>query len=97
LHGNKGQTDYSPNGWISYWEPIDDSEIGTGAFVGKDILLGHLKVENAKTDWNHIWLFASPKGNKVTYYVGFGWKKSGQFSSKEEWTDYLDKVIKCMS
>jgi hypothetical protein len=96
LHGNKGQTDYSPDGWISYWEPIGDSEIGTGAFVGKDVLLGHLKVANAKPDWKHIWLLAAPKNNKVTYYVGFGWKKSGQFSSKKEWTEYLDKAVKRM-
>ncbi len=89
LHGNKGHADCSSDGWISYWEPIDDSEIGLGAFLHKVDLLGCTKAENAGRDMDHIWMFASPKGNKVTYYAGFGWKKSGQFPSGDAWIEYI--------
>jgi hypothetical protein len=94
LHQNKGQTASSPEGWIAYREPIDDSEICMGAFVNKNDLLGHIKTETAKPDWNHFWLLASLKDNKATYYAGFTWKKSGQFQSAEEWEKYLEHCVK---
>jgi hypothetical protein len=25
----------------------------------------------------------------VTYYTGFGWKKQGEFTTKETWENYL--------
>ena len=92
LHDNKGVTDSSPDGWITYWQPIDDSEIGMAAFVSKKDMLGSLKIENEGEALDHIWLFVNPKNNKATYYTGFGWKKSGQFASAEEWKKYIKTV-----
>lgn len=97
LHGNKGQTDRSSDGWITYWEPIDDSEIGMAAFVRKKDLLGSVKIENRGEALNHIWLFAKPVKNRITYYAGFGWKKSGPFASAEEWKKYISNTVKKIS
>lgn len=93
LHDNHGQTNYSNEGWVSYWEPIDDSEMGMAAWIDRKDMLGYQKVEGGDLDNNHIWLLAAPKNNKCTYYAGFGWKKSGQFDSEESWKDYITTQI----
>ena len=91
LHENKGRSDCSADGWISYWEPIDDSEIGMGAWVNREAMSGCLKIENAGEKLNHVWLFAAPQNKIFTYYSGFGWKKAGQFDSEESWKEYINK------
>lgn len=93
LHDNLGKTNSSSSGWISYWEPIQDSEIGMGAWVDQDAMLASQKIENTGKDLNHIWLYAALKDNKCTYYSGFGWKKSGQFASQESWEKYIQEQI----
>ena len=94
LHGNKGVTNSSPDGWITYWEPIDDSEIGMAAFTRKKDMLGSLKIENKGEALDHMWLYVKPKNNKATYYTGFGWKKSGHFTSAAAWDEYIEKATK---
>lgn len=89
LHDNLGKTDCSTEGWISYWEHMGDSEIGMGAWVNKGCMSGCKKIENAGKDMNHIWLFASLKENRCTYFSGFEWKKSGQFNSEKTWERYI--------
>lgn len=93
LHDNLGKTDYSPDGWISYWEPIGDSELGMGAWVKREDMLGQKKVENAGADRNHIWLFSALRNNRSTYYAGFGWKKAGEFNSEASWKEYIKEQI----
>lgn len=93
LHDNLGKTDCSIEGWISYWEPTGDSEIGMGAWVNQDSMLDSKKVDNAGRDMNHIWLFASLKENRCTYYSGFGWKKDGLFTSEKAWKEYIEKQV----
>ena len=63
LHENKGMTSCSNDGWIIYWEPIDDSEMGMGVWVNGHTMLGCEKTENAGKDLNHIWLYAALKNN----------------------------------
>ena len=97
LHDNKGVTNSSPDGWVTYWEPIDDSEIGMAAFTHKKYRLGSLKIENKGEALDHIWLFVKPINNKATYYAGFGWKKSGHFTSAKAWDTYIEKITKNVS
>lgn len=89
LHDNQGTTNSSKEGWITYWEPIDDSEIGMAAWVVKDRMLGSEKFVNAGKDQDHIWLYAALKDNKCTYYSGFGWKKAGVFTDRQAWDAYV--------
>ena len=93
LHDNNGNTDHSSSGWVSYWEPIEDSEIGMGAWVSGEAALGYKKIESSGKDMNHIWIFAALKDNKCTYYSGFGWKKAGQYNSEESWKEYIKEQI----
>lgn len=93
LHDNQGATNVSEeHSWISYWEPHEDSELGSGIVVPNSNMVGHEKYESDEKDLSN--LFAHVQLNdegKAVYYVGFGWKKSGQFESQAEWEEYLSE------
>ncbi len=91
LHENEGTTGANEEkGWVSYWEPHVDSEIGMGIVVPDGTMIGHEKYETEETDRSN--LYAHIKVNnegKAVYYAGFGWKKSAQFMNLTEWENYL--------
>ncbi len=93
LHENEGTIGVGEEeGWISYWEPHFDSEIGTGIVVPNGNMLGHEKYETEETDRSN--LYAHIKLNedgKAVYYAGFGWKKSAHFMNRTEWENYLEE------
>ncbi|MGC1516264.1 MAG: DUF4861 domain-containing protein [Maribacter sp.] len=90
LHDKQGETSVDQEqGWISYWEPHFDSEIGTGIVVPNNAMIGQDKYETSRKDESN--LFAHIKSDKgtVIYYAGFAWKKADQFTSKSAWETYL--------
>ncbi|MCL6266284.1 DUF4861 family protein [Flagellimonas myxillae] len=90
LHENDGAVSVNKKeGWLSYWQPHADSELGMGIVVSPDIFSGHEKYVRDHADLNNVFAHLDVKDGKVIYYAGFGWKKSGQFSSQEEWEHYL--------
>jgi hypothetical protein len=90
LHNNDGKTEGSLNeGWIDYWQPIDDSELGTGIVFPKNTANSFEKYVVAKKDLCNLYVNLKVKENKVIYYTGFGWKKQGEFTTKEAWEKYL--------
>ena len=78
------------NGWFSYWEPIDSSEMGVGIVCNPDILLGYQKIITETPDFSHILVQLKVVNGMVDYYTGFGWKKSGQYTNNKEWDSYLE-------
>ena len=90
LHDKKGTTGNNvKEGWLSHWEPIDDSEIGTGLIVPNNNLKS---VENYVTndkDLSNLYANIAVKNKKAVYYAGFGWKKGSPFQNKTEWETYL--------
>ena len=98
LHEKKGEIGiHAENGWLSYWEPHEDSELGLGIVVPENTMVGYEHyLTNRKDESNlfaHIDLNAE---SKAVYYAGFGWKKSEQFMSKKDWEAYLDKFSECL-
>ncbi|MEN8825394.1 MAG: DUF4861 family protein [Wenyingzhuangia sp.] len=92
LHEKDGETGVNQEkGWISYWEPHADSELGTGIVVHNDAMVGYENYQTDKKDESNMYVHLEIKNEKVVYYTGFGWKKSGQFTSKIEWENYLDQ------
>lgn len=91
LHNKEGKIGVDEtNGWISYWEPHFDSELGTGIIVPENGLVGYEHYVTDRKDESNLFAHIETKGNKAVYYAGFGWKKSGQFVSKSEWDTYLN-------
>jgi len=97
LHEKEGVRDVNEEkGWISYWEPLQDSEMGTGIVVPVDKIVGHDDFITERKDESNLFVHIKTEKNKVVYYTGFGWKKSGQFSNKAEWQAYLSRFSDCL-
>lgn len=92
LHENDGviktQVD---KGWISYWEPHGDSELGTAVLTSKNTMVD---VENYKNDniseLSNLYAHLKINNNKVIYYTGFAWKESGHIETQAAWETYLN-------
>jgi hypothetical protein len=90
LHNNDGKTESNLKvGWIDYWQPIDDSELGTGIVFPKNTMISSEKYLNPNKELCNLYAALNVVNNKVTYYTGFGWKKQGEFTTKEAWENYL--------
>ncbi|WP_187261631.1 DUF4861 domain-containing protein [Pontibacter beigongshangensis] len=95
LHDKKGEVKASrEQGWFRYWEPIDGSWLGTGLVVAPQRVQSFKDHRAEARDQSHLLVVASPKDNLLVYYAGFGWDKSGQFESVEEWDLYLADFAK---
>ena len=97
LHKNDGEITTNPaEGWMSYWEPFDDSELGQGVVLkDKKDLVAFDHYVTKKKDESNIYV-ESNVSNDIEYYAGFGWKKSGYFKTKEDWNNYLSQFSKCL-
>ena len=90
LHEKKGTIGTNlKSGWLSYWEPIDDSEIGLGLVAPKNTLASFDYHVTDEKDLSNLYGNISLKNNKAVYYTGFGWKKGSPFQNKQEWETYL--------
>lgn len=98
LHDKKGIVGSNfKEGWLSHWETIDDSEIGTGIVVPNKRLTGIENYLTSKPDLSNHYAAIKVVENKIVYYAGFGWKKQGTFSSKEAWESYLSLFAQKMN
>lgn len=97
LHKKDGEvTTNTSEGWMSYWEPFDDSELGQGAVLkNKEDLIDFDKYMTDEKDQSNLYVQSKVSGT-IEYYAGFGWKKSGLFQTKEEWNNYLSLFSKCL-
>ncbi len=90
LHDNKGTIGTNlKEGWLSHWEPIDDSEIGMGLVAPKNTLTSFDNHVTADKDLSNLYGNLKVKNKKAVYFVGFGWKKGSPFQTKEQWEKYL--------
>lgn len=97
LHENDGVTSMDTTlGWFSYWEPHENSELGTAIVISPEYYKGFTKVESEIKDASQLLVHLKVIDGQVKYNTGFGWKKSGQFNSQAEWEAYLKNVTKAL-
>jgi hypothetical protein len=95
LHDKKGTIGTNlKEGWLSHWEPIDDSEIGTGLVAPKGTLISFDNHVTDEKDLSNLYGNLKVKNNKAVYYVGFGWKKGSPYQNKKDWEAYLSSFAK---
>lgn len=95
LHDKKGTIDTNiKEGWLSHWETIDDSEIGTGIVAPKNTLTSFDNYLTDDKDLSNLYGNIKVKDNKAIYFVGFGWGKGSPFQTKTEWETYLSSFAK---
>lgn len=88
LHKKDGITSENKN-WISYWEPMGDSELGQGLVTTDTYFIDSNKYLTDSKDESNLYANLKVVDGKVIYYAGFGWKKSKQFKTQQEWESYL--------
>ncbi|GAB3586544.1 DUF4861 domain-containing protein [Hymenobacter daeguensis] len=88
--GVRGEVKGEPKqGWFRYWEPMDDAFLGTGVVLAPQAVQGWQDHRTKAKEQSHLLVMATPKENKLVYYAGFGWTKSGQFKTAADWDKYL--------
>ena len=93
LHKNDGEISKNKEkGWMSYWENLDDSEIGTTVLVqSPNDIIGFETYISKTDDTKNQYLEIKLTDNKILYYAGFGWKKAKDIQNNEQWTKYLNE------
>jgi hypothetical protein len=90
LHDKKGKIGTNlKEGWLNYWETLDDSEIGTAIIAPKKSIVGFDNYITSKADLSNLFGEIKVLDNTVTYYAGFGWKKGSPFQTQKDWESYL--------
>ncbi len=93
LHDKSGVVKLdSVNGWMSYWEKIDDAFLGTGIVMNPKYVERMIDHRTATKDQSQLQMVALPVKNKLEYYAGYGWQKAGLFTTENDWNVYLQKV-----
>jgi hypothetical protein len=74
------------SGYLSFWEPAtaENGELGA-AIVMKAGRMKKIK----KIDEHHAVIAEVEAGEKMVYYTGAGWSKSGDFENQQQWHDYV--------
>jgi hypothetical protein len=91
LHKEKGNVNLNKSkGFFRHWEPIDDSFVGEGIIIEKSVFKEALNHHSSIPDQSQILILTEPKKNKLIYYVGFTWSKSGKIQSIEDWDKKLE-------
>lgn len=89
LHEKKGKVSTDPReGTFSYWEAIDDSELGTAVVINPSYIISHSDYRTKKKDLSQLYIIAKPQSG-LSYYAGYAWTKAGAITTPEEWMNYL--------
>ena len=91
LHQNKGDVKINRrSGWFSHWESIDDSFVGEGIVIDRKFVKEAFAKVSKVADQSNLLVVTKAK-DKITYYAGFAWQKSGQIKSVTDWDMLLEK------
>ena len=91
LHEKDGKVSGNKEkGWVSYWQPHADSELGTAIIASKDYFVDFETYNSDIKDLSNAFAHLNVTNNQVVYYAGFGWKKSKQFNTKQDWENHLN-------
>ena len=71
-------------GWFSQWEAQKTNGSLGEAVIVPDALQGF-----AEDATNELAVAKAASGKPLRYYVGAGWSKAGEFTSKEQWNAYV--------
>ncbi|MFD2727596.1 DUF4861 family protein [Hyunsoonleella rubra] len=92
LHEKDGEpTENQTSGWVSYWQPHGDSELGTAIVVPNDNMVSSVLFDTPLKDQSNLFAEIKVENGVAMYYAGFGWKESKDFTSKSKWENYLDE------
>ncbi|WP_298153771.1 DUF4861 family protein [Flavobacterium sp.] len=93
LHQNTGQAKADrEKGLFRYWETIDGVPIGTGLIVEPKLVADALTHTDPDPDQSHLLVVTKPR-DRLSYYAGFAWQKSGQANTAADWDGLMEKQL----
>lgn len=91
LHKNEGEAKLNDkNGYYLHWEKIDDAFVGEGIVVDPKIVEKSIAFKSYIPDQSNLLVVTKPQ-QKLIYYAGFAWQKSGQINTQKDWENILQK------
>lgn len=97
LHDNKGEVKINKKeGWFRHAEKIDGIFLGEGIVINPKLLSDAFSNVSKEKDQSNLVIIGKPKNNKLTYYAGFAWQKSGQIADEADWDTLLQKQAKML-
>jgi hypothetical protein len=91
LHKNEGEIKLNDkSGYYLHWEKIDDAFVGEGVVVDPEIVEKSVAFTSGIPNQSNLLVVTKPQ-NKLTYYAGFAWQKSGQIQTQKDWEALLQK------
>ncbi|MDP4208672.1 MAG: DUF4861 domain-containing protein [Bacteroidota bacterium] len=94
LHEKNGEVKTNAaEGWVRYYEPMDSSKLATAIVISPSQLIDMKDYRVEQKEQSHLFVFAKPQ-EKVVFYAGFEWEKSGQFKTVKDWDAYLSAFSK---
>jgi len=95
LHDQRGEVKGNrQEGWFRYWEPMDDSWLGSAIVMDPAVISDFKDYRTTEKDQSHLFVFGKPVDNKITFYAGYAWQKSGHYKTAAEWENYLSTFTK---
>jgi len=77
-------------GWMSVWEPMDDSELGTGVVIDPKRIVDFQLIETGKKLEDHALIITKTDAKgQLEYHAGYGWAKAGEIKTSTDWNSYL--------
>ncbi|MBU3666580.1 MAG: DUF4861 domain-containing protein [Chthoniobacterales bacterium] len=97
-HDGKAAPALSPeNRWVSCWEKIGDSGLGTGVVLAPGFPIETKELAVTEKDKSHaLILTATDSQGLVTCYPGYGWEKAGVITTPEAWAGELTAFSKSL-
>lgn len=77
------------DGWLYYWQPHGDSELGTAILALPETFVGFEHYDVDAPDLSNAYAHLKVNNNQTTFYAGFAWKEAGQFPTEATWRQYL--------
>lgn len=98
LHENKGEAKINKKeGWFRHGETIDGLFLGEGIVMNPKLVSEAFANVSKTKDQSNLLVVTHPKENKLSYYAGFAWQKSGQVSNQVDWDTLLQKQAKMLA
>ena len=97
LHEKMGEVKINAEeGWFRYLEPHDGSELSTAIVVDPSIIQEYIDHRVEEKDLSNL-LVVCNSSPEVSYYAGFAWKKSNQFTLPDGFDNYLSEFAERLS
>ncbi|MFA9190523.1 DUF4861 family protein [Flavobacterium sp. FZUC8N2.13] len=98
LHDNKGEVKINKKeGWFRHAETIDGVFLGEGIVINSKLVRDAFANVSKEKDQSNLLVIGKSKNNKLTYYAGFAWQKSGQVIHEADWDTLLQKQAKLLA